>query len=328
MQWVIRKRREQRAFNGACAAILYPVFPSGLSDTANLIESAMKVGAPELNMYYVVEPTSICLETFLIESMKEGRFTWKLTYKLVGQSYNILSTLMLSRVIHRNFAVDSIFLKENSPEVQYTQPQLLLLDYSLACISGTLNPKKSTCYLTSSPEERCGKELAFRDALGIDIYSFGILVWEFLPKLKFVRGNSVMCQNIFPSDTPEILRTLIKSCLQTEPSCRPSLLDILKTCQDCRYELNEMKFDLPLDSGDCACVICLSEAISNNCENCGGVVACNACFVYVHECPHCQKPLPGRDETYFDQLTEGEGNDSDSFLTWLADLDIDNVPVF
>ena len=58
----------------------------------------------------------------------------------------------------------------------------------------------------------------------IDIFTFGMLLWEILPRRGFsVLGNSTICSSRFPIGTPPGLRTIIEECLQPLPMNRPSI---------------------------------------------------------------------------------------------------------
>lgn len=306
IQWVTSKISDRvshtlRPVMGRCAEIKFPMFSLRTPKDPET-DFGLRLGDTSFQeLWYVVEPTNISLEEYLCREMvPNGRYTWMSTYFMCFEFHNFILILSSARVIHRNLSVDSIFLSV-SPSKKY--PPLRLLDFSVACMVGAVDKKQTNSYLTISPEQKSDTLLSAREGLGIDIFAFGILVWEALPKLAFVKGNILICWHTFPPNTPKCIRDLILKCLDDDYSKRPSP-------EDTRAALTEMRglvTDLPpLPSGsetDRMCVVCYGEVSPTECTaSCGHLFSCTNCFPYFHECPRCHEILQGRHEEYFERL--------------------------
>jgi serine/threonine-protein kinase len=105
-------------------------------------------------------------------------------------------------VIHRDLKPANIMIDGRG--------EVLISDFGLAGVAGTIRDAGSGTPLYMSPEQKAGTGVSERS----DVYSLGLVLFELLAGRRFVTGEAMSLR-------PEIGR-VIESCLQEEPALRPA----------------------------------------------------------------------------------------------------------
>ena len=274
--------------------IICPIFPKDLGN--DCLDMQLRKGCQGIGMWYIVEPTGRSLESYLIDALKEVRYNWIHFRRVAYTAYNMLYVFNSANIIHRNLSVESIVVSDTM--LSDEPPRLYLLDFSVACSPGSLDDKSIGNWLVQAPEQTEVKANDCGNGLGIDVFSFGILLWECLPKPRFIRGNSLLSRLKFPCGVHPNIQNLIISCLHPISEMRPSISNI----QDCLSVLRNSHAVAGAAAvvgllGDCNCYLCNARA--NAPLACGHQCACEECFKFMHQCPFCAEAIVEHDREYF-----------------------------
>jgi hypothetical protein len=266
--------------------------------TDDCLDMQLRKGCEGIGMWYIVEPTGQSLASYLSNvQIKEG-YNWH-NFRLVARKiYNMLICNQHANVIHRNFSVDSVVLPDTMLPGAPVK-HLYLLDHSVACSPGCLDDKRIGDWMVQSPEQTKFISNDCGNGLGIDIYSFGILLWECLPKPRFIRGNSMLCRLKFPAGVDPSIRTMVLRCLHPQPEKRPLISEV----KDCLEKLQRNPAPVLGLLSDNNCYLCNSPAVSTLLA-CSHKCACEECFEFLHQCPSCLEPIVEHDRNYFMEMEE------------------------
>jgi tRNA A-37 threonylcarbamoyl transferase component Bud32 len=159
-------------------------------------------------------------------------------------------------VIHRDLKLDNIFLVDN-PDNPST-PKVKLLDWGIAkvidhatnrTVRHTVDGQLVGTPQYLSPEQARGAEVSPQS----DVYSLGVMAYElFLEQLPFeaetsaeimamhLRATPPPPRDLWP-DIPPQLEALILTMLAKDPNNRPSMLEVARTLEAVRAELDQRR---------------------------------------------------------------------------------------
>lgn len=273
------------------------LFPMDFPRTENP-DVGLRLDSAGINTWFAVERCGVTLEAYVTEAMAAGTYSWRTFENISWQLFNILRALMSASINHRSFSADNIvatkILSDNNI------PEFVIMDFSVACLDGTSDTKEIGSYFSTAPEQWGHSESLGLSGYGrgIDVFSFGITLWEMMPKRRFVRGNHVLCRDAFPIDAPAGLKELIHRCLHPDTIKRAKPYNIVKDLEAISAAIAGRN-PVALKAVPNSCVICSGVVAVTPLAPCAHIPFCAACALSAHECPTCQGPIDGRDEAYF-----------------------------
>jgi serine/threonine protein kinase len=173
---------------------------------------------------------------------------------------DVLVLLHANEIVHRDIKAKNILMDENL--------QCYLADFGTAREWITNSTILGT--LPLPPEVNSG---SIYDGTVADVYSFGIFLYELLPKKSYSRPDSIktiqeMLESISPlNEHNRIYENLIKSCLQLTPKDRPNAVVIKSILLECLKELEKK-----------SCIICEDKLRKLRFEPCGHKLLCEPCY--------------------------------------------------
>lgn len=198
--------------------------------------------------------------------------------KIALDMANVLLKLHSHEIVHRDFNSKNILLDENN--------QCYLADFNHEILSH--------------------HDLVFNQKeMAIDIYSFGILLYELLPKLEYhclyYNQDDIDVKDLLKQISPFDLNTndyemLIESCL-TKKVQRPTSLELVNKLEVIKKKLEQK-----------VCTICETRIRKCRCYPCGHKLLCEICFNQSNrndenqiECILCRKIVEKWQEDEYDQ---------------------------
>lgn len=184
----------------------------------------------------------------------------------------VMVNLHSYEMIHRNLRSRNILLDK------HLQP--FLTDFR-TCKQTTLNEPMTdiSSFFSSSNEDQY-------NGTGVDVYSFGILLYEMLPKLQYHRPVSTannldakeLLRNIPSFDKKNIeYESLIESCLLKNIDHRPKALEIVKKLENIRRNLEQK-----------VCISCEIRLRQCRYVPCGHKILCETCHDHSERNEHEQ----------------------------------------
>jgi hypothetical protein len=173
---------------------------------------------------------------------------------------DVLVLLHANDIVHRDIKAKNILLDENQ--------QCYLADFGTAREWITNSTVVGTFPLP--PEISSG---SIYDGALADVYSFGLFLFELLPKKVYSRPNSVtditemLKSNAQLNEHNRIYEELIESCLQPTPKDRPSAAVVKSKLFECMKELEKK-----------SCAICEDKLRKCRFQPCGHKLLCVPCY--------------------------------------------------
>ncbi|CAF1203444.1 unnamed protein product [Rotaria sordida] len=196
--------------------------------------------------------------------------------KIAIDMINVLVFLHENEIVHRDIKANNILMDENK--------QCYLADFGTAqewithsTVVGTfpLPPELESCSLY--------------DGRATDVFSFGIFLFELLPKKEYIRPDDLTTiTNMFKEMVPlneynRIYEELIESCLQPKPEDRPSAITVKSKLLECLVESEKRPcFTCEKNVRKCRFQPCKHKIICQSCydalaKNENGIVKCIIC---------------------------------------------------
>jgi hypothetical protein len=137
----------------------------------------------------------------------------------------------------------------------------------------------------------------------VDVYSFGILLWELFAGNKPYTDLSaaqvpmaVCARNVRPSPDPltlpEALVAMMKRCWQADVAQRPTMAAVVAAVGQVLTNADAAAQQTAADRNEC--VVCADEQRSTALVPCGHVCCCADCAADLHECPICRQAIRER----------------------------------
>ncbi|CAF0832596.1 unnamed protein product [Didymodactylos carnosus] len=240
------------------------------------------------------------LSDYLKQNIKEIKVDKVLQISL--DIAHVVDELHSNELVHRDIKANNILLDEN--DVCY------LCDFG-TCKEGTLN---STILGTMpvAPElyaQRYDPSFAY-DGKAVDIFAFGLLMYELLPKAKYHRphisnSNEIkeFLKKVYPIEKKKEYERVLEMCLQQEAKARPNAHEIVEKLEEIQMSLREMKKE---------CKICMDESTKLRFYPCGHKVMCESCLNDLRQksknreviCTHCNQKVErweedDKDDTFY-----------------------------
>jgi len=189
----------------------------------------------------------------LSDRADEGKILPDQVIAILLQVCDALIASHAAGVIHRDLKLDNVFLVDNVDDP--STPKVKLLDWGIAKVIDTVTNRTvrhtiegqlvgTPQYL--SPEQARGAEVTPQ----CDVYSLGVMAYElFLEQLPFeaetsaeimamhLRATPPPPRDMWP-DIPPQLETLILTMLAKQPEHRPTMLEIARSLEGVRAELD------------------------------------------------------------------------------------------
>jgi serine/threonine protein kinase len=218
--------------------------------------------------------------------------------RIVLDIANVLLKLHSHEIVHRDLKSKNILLDENN--------QCYLADFG-TCKQTALNETIVGTY-PLAPEVLLSRHdsILNYNGMAVDIYSFGILLYELLPKLKYHRPyynqNNIdikdLLKNVSPFDiNNNDYEMLIESCLAKKFEQRPTALQLVQKLEAIKKKLEEK-----------LCTICETHVRKCRCYPCGHKLLCKICYNQLNknsqnkvECILCRQIVEKWEEDNYDQ---------------------------
>jgi serine/threonine protein kinase len=137
----------------------------------------------------------------------------------------------------------------------------------------------------------------------IDVYSFGVLLWELFAaskpfaQLQAAQIPMAVCAKKArpspdPASSPATIVALMKRCWSHEPAERPTMAAAIGPLAQALMQADEAAKQAAEASNEC--VVCVDAARSIALAPCGHVCSCEDCAGDLRECPICRQPIDGR----------------------------------
>jgi serine/threonine protein kinase len=181
---------------------------------------------------------------------------------------NVLLKLHSHEIVHRDLKSKNILLDDYN--------QCHLADFG-TCKETTINDTFIGSY-PFAPELISIRHdsISNYDGMAVDIYSFGVLLYELLPKLKYDRPQynqsninvKELLKKISPFDmNNNDYELLIESCLAKKVEQRPTAFELVQ-------KLEQIKRNIELK----LCTICETRVRKCRCYPCGHKLLCEDCY--------------------------------------------------
>jgi energy-coupling factor transporter ATP-binding protein EcfA2 len=199
--------------------------------------------------------------------------------------------------IHRDIKLENVLVrtKANDPGVL----EVAVADFGITISSEVgKTPIGTACYM--APEMKrsgYGKE--------VDIWAFGVLMWEILPKPLMVRPPRRLKRPLpLPLTTPKQLLALYEGCMQLDPSKRCPFRQIVEVLNEFIATYPDMPATTSLDSlavSEQLCFVCMEKPPNQRLKPCNHTGLCGDCaqvlIVLGKNCPLCRAPIDDVKET-------------------------------
>ncbi|CAF4972027.1 unnamed protein product, partial [Rotaria sp. Silwood1] len=238
-------------------------------------------------LWMFLERYSQSLQEYLEKKISEIKADEVL--KIALDMIDVLIFLHENGIVHRDIKANNILMNENN--------QCYLADFGTAQEWITHSTVVGTFPL---PPEL--KSCSLYDGRAADVFSFGIFLFELLPKKAYIRPDDLTTiTNTFKEIAPlnefnRIYEELIESCLQPKPEDRPSAIAIKSKLLECFVE-SEKK----------PCFTCEKNIRKCRFQPCKHKIICQSCYDALAknengkaECVICRKII--------DRWTEDENN--------------------
>jgi serine/threonine protein kinase len=137
----------------------------------------------------------------------------------------------------------------------------------------------------------------------IDVYSFGVLLWELFAASKpFAQLQAaqivvaVLVKKARPSpdpaSSPATIVALMKRCWSHEPAERPTMAAAIGPLAQALMQADEAAKQAAEARDEC--VVCVDAARSIALAPCGHVCSCEDCAGELQQCPICRQPIDAR----------------------------------
>ncbi|CAF1947409.1 unnamed protein product [Rotaria magnacalcarata] len=202
---------------------------------------------------------------------------------------DILLLLHTNEIVHRDIKAKNILMDKNQ--------QCYLSDFGTAKEWASNSTMIGTFPLAPEIQSGC-----MYDGKAADVYSFGVFLYELLPKNSYHRPDNIsdvkyLLKSIAPLNRyNHIYEDLIKSCLQSSIVDRPDAKEIRLKLVECLEDLKEK-----------SCTTCEDNPRKYRFQPCGHKLACEVCFNRLRSnadstltCFLCQQPV--------DQWIEDDSN--------------------
>jgi len=172
------------------------------------------------------------LHTFLHDPINQ--VDWGIRIKIASDIANGMAYLHRGGLIHRDLKSPNILLVVNSDEIEAK-----IVDFGLSGLSTIVTGRAVANPVWLAPEILRGDDTASGDQTKIDVYAFGVMMWELVTREDFfgeVRGFMAQLEDhvisgkrpAIPKDCPEDFAELIQDCWQNDPTARPSFSEIIE----------------------------------------------------------------------------------------------------
>lgn len=219
------------------------------------------------DFWLIMPKYSLSLRQYLRRHIHEMPLIRAVNYATTIAS--ILADLHRLEIVHRDIKSSNIMIDGE---------QCYLIDFSTAkfgvfgktiLVSFPLAPEIAQAYLEHSPG------LVQYDGAAADIFSFGILLYEMIPKQIYEQPDTHTVsrfddfyRSIFPPCLDrEVYTKIIAACLNIDPTKRPTAADVLSSLRSLQERMQAK-----------LCTICHIRALEIRCLPCGHQFACAQCW--------------------------------------------------
>ena len=195
-----------------------------------------------------------------------------------------LAAMQDAGFMHRDVKLENVLVRVDA---QHCVTEVVLADF------GTATSSNSPKTVVGSPGYMAPEVLQGKYDFNADVFSFGVLLSELIPKPELVRAvrapdSPVPRAVVLPANTPDGWRALVRDCTQLLPSSRPTAQQVVARLRTLLEQENAPARQ---------CLICMDAPRERRLLPCNHAVACanHAAILQARgdRCPLCRIPIEG-----------------------------------